>query len=336
MRAAIFNGPEAGFSIETVADPQPRPGGIVLKVGRCGICGSDLHMTEPGSTIACQPGTILGHEYSGEIVAIGAGVEGLRIGDRVTALPMAGCGHCPACRAGRLMGCPERLSTLGGFAEYVECMAASAIRLPAALSLADGALCEPLAVGLHGVAAAAIRPGSRVAVLGGGAVALAVTFWAARQGAGRVVASSRSPRRAPLLEAMGASAFVASGTEGDGEIVEALGGPPDIVFETIGIPGAIDRAVGLVRPTGRVVSMGFCTVPEPFRSGVAAFKEVSLLFAMSSSVEEMRQAVDTLDAGHVEPRLMVTGTVPLGDLPQTFDRLRCANAETKVQVAPWS
>ncbi|WP_294354864.1 zinc-binding dehydrogenase, partial [uncultured Sphingomonas sp.] len=207
---------------------------------------------------------------------------------------------------------------------------------PSALSLLDGALVEPLAVGLHGVSLARLKPNARVLVLGGGTVGLTATFWARRLGAGRLVTASRSRRRESLALAMGADAFVTLG-EGEGErIAEALGGPPDYVFEAIGVVGALQQSVNLVKPNGEVISMGFCMAPDAVIPGIATFKQVKLTFSMAWTLEEFQTAVDLLDRGDVEPRAMVSNTIPLDALPGMIETLRGAHNETKVHVEPWA
>jgi len=99
MKAAIFHGIGQKLCIEVVPDPTPGPGEVVVKVGRCGICGSDLHMTED-PMFGVPAGAVLGHEFAGEIAAIGKGVEGLKVGDRVSVPPVKGCGHCASCLKG--------------------------------------------------------------------------------------------------------------------------------------------------------------------------------------------------------------------------------------------
>ncbi len=335
MRAAVFKEGGKPWAIENLPDPTPGPGEAVLKIGRCGICGTDLNMTSgQGYDFPC--GSRIGHEFSGEVVAIGAGVENLKVGDRVAAMPSDSCGTCEFCAIGLSMMCSEHKSYMGGFGEYLTVAARKAVKLPEALSLTDGALVEPLAVGLHGAHLANMPEGARVLVLGGGTVGLAATYWAKRLGAAKVVTASRSQRRADKALEMGADAFVQTG-EGEAERVnEALGGPPDIVFEGVGVPGMLGQSIELVRPNGHIVSLGFCMGPDPVIPGIASFKQVRLTFAMSWTLEEFQQSVDSLDAGHVEPRTMVTNTIGLDELPAMVETLRGSNAETKVHVDPFA
>ncbi|HZU65068.1 MAG TPA: alcohol dehydrogenase catalytic domain-containing protein [Novosphingobium sp.] len=332
MRAAVFKGAGQPWAIESLPDPQPGAGEVVIKVCRCGLCGTDLHMTS-GSGWDFPAETVPGHEYAGEVVALGAGVEHLAIGDRITALPAKGCGQCAACRAGQVMLCPQMQGYMGGFGEYLRAPAAHAVKLPATLSFADGALIEPLAVGLHGVAMAPLVPGSRVLVLGAGSVALAAIYWARRLGAGRIAVMSRSARRADLAGQLGGDAFIPYGEGEHGEVIAALGGQPDIVLECAGAVGMLGKAVEHARPNGTIVSMGFCTHPDPVIPGIATYKQLRLVFSMAYTLAEFEHVARTLDRGHLEPRLMVSETIPLDALPAMIEGLRAGASQTKVQVA---
>src|SRR5262249_40733038 len=117
MKAAIYPGAGKAMVIEDVPDPTPGPDDVIIKVHRCGICGTDLHMTE-GHQWQFSANTIPGHEYAGEIVEVGANVAGLRKGDLITALPSTGCGACEACRQGNFPLCHSAPGVMGGYAEY--------------------------------------------------------------------------------------------------------------------------------------------------------------------------------------------------------------------------
>jgi (R,R)-butanediol dehydrogenase/meso-butanediol dehydrogenase/diacetyl reductase len=333
MKAAVYPGDGKPIVIEERPDPKPGPDDVIIKVHRCGICGTDLHMTE-GHVWQFDPGTVAGHEYAGEIVELGSNVTGFRKGDLITALPSTGCGKCEACARGNLALCHYAPGVMGGYAEY-NCVPTSvAIKLPQTLSLADGALIEPLAIGLHGARVAQIMPGDRVLVLGAGSVALCAMYWARRLGAGRMVAMSRSSRRKQMALDMGADAFLTYGDNEAGEVIEALGGPPDVVFECVGSPGFVGKSIQHAKVYGRVVSMGFCTAPDPMVPAVAAFKGVSINFIVGYSLKEFGYVADTMDKGHVDPKVLISSVIPFAELPQMFERLRGPNTETKVHVAP--
>jgi (R,R)-butanediol dehydrogenase / meso-butanediol dehydrogenase / diacetyl reductase len=334
MKAAILNTLGQPLVIEERADPAPGPGEVVVKVARCGICGTDLHIAED-PIFRAPPGTVLGHEYAGEVVATGSAVTSIKVGNRVAVLPVQGCWNCVSCAAGESAWCSEKKIVGGGYAEYTVVSERQCLKLPDTITLEDGALVEPLAVGLHGVTLSALKPGNRVLVIGAGPIGLAATFWARQLGAGRIAVTASSNRRADLARTMGASVFVDASDTSAGAINEALGGPPDIVFECVGKPGLIARAVDYVRPRGTVVVLGLCTVPDTIQPFVTMVKEVRIQAAMLYAMRDFEVAADTLDAGAVAPRSMITHRVSLAELPGTFESLRRGRtSECKVMIDP--
>jgi (R,R)-butanediol dehydrogenase/meso-butanediol dehydrogenase/diacetyl reductase len=207
------------------------------------------------------------------------------------------------------------------------------VRLPASLSLADGALIEPLAVGLYGVRQSTIRVGSKVLVLGAGTVALCAIWWARILGAAKIVAVSRAMRRAEMALGMGADAFVQSSEDDKAEIAAALGGEPDVVLECVGSPGFLAKGVAHVRKFGEVISMGFCTAPDAINPAATAFKAATLKFPVGYALADFERAARELDAARTDPRMLITSKITLDDLPAAFQRLRGPHQETKVHVA---
>jgi threonine dehydrogenase-like Zn-dependent dehydrogenase len=336
MRAAVFKGPGKPLVIESLDDPVPGEGELVLRVGRCGICGTDLHMTD-GHAAGFPADSVLGHEFAGEVVAIGAGVERYKLGDTVAGLAVAGCGRCASCVAGDPMWCEKGLiPAMGGFGQYTRVNALAAIKLPATLSLEDGALIEPLAVGLHGVTLAALGPGARVLILGSGSIGLAAAFWARRFGATQVLVASRSARSQDHAMHMGASCVEQFGEEFPRRVSAALGGAPDVVFECIGIPGMLGMAVELVRPRGTIVVLGNCMLPDTLIPSLILFKQVRLQGSMVYSRREFEITAEALESGAVEPRSMITDRVPLAALPAAFEALRRPTYQCKTLVEPWA
>jgi len=333
MRAAIMQGLHKPLAIETLPDPTPGEGELVVKVGRCGICGSDLHMTEdPG--FGREAGTVLGHEFAGEIVAIGKGVEGLVTGDLVSVSPLQSCGHCAACRAGDIAWCDQFGLQMGGYAEYALTRPNQCVRLPASLGMADGAIVEPLAVALHGVTLSGIRPGDKILVLGAGPIGLAVAFWARRAGAARIVMQDVAPWQRERALEMGASDFIVDREDPVGAAARALGGGADIVFECVGLPGLIAQAVQQVRPRGTILLLGLCNQPDTFNSFAMLNKEVRLVTSAFFTRGEYEAALDALDRGAPEPRALVTETIDLARTPEVFESLKRRTHQCKVLIAP--
>lgn len=335
MHAAVFEGVGKPLSIENLPDPTPGAGQLVLKVGRCGICGTDLHMTS-GEGATFEPGTVLGHEFAGEVVAVGPNTSGFSVGDIVSALPMQGCGACASCLAGEPVWCASGFTPVGGgFGQYALASAMAAVKLPSSMSLEDGALVEPLAVSLHGVTLAALRPGAKVLVIGAGSIGISAAYWAKRLGAGRVVVTAPSHRGEKFARELGADAFLPGGDDLDERVTEQFGGLPDVVVEAAGVPGAIAQAIHLAAPRGTVVVLGNCMQPDTIVPAEAMFKQIKLQCSMVYSVGEFQFVADSFDAGHVEPRAMITDTWALEDLPAGLESMRSGSSNCKVLVDPW-
>jgi len=332
MKAVTFQALHTPLAFETLPDPTPAAGEVVVKVGRCGICGSDLHMTEDAA-YGCQHGDVLGHEFAGEVVGLGREVEGLRTGDLVSVIPLRSCGACEHCRKGEVQWCARFGLQGGGYAEYALTRPNQCIKLPAELSLADGAIVEPLAVALHGVNLSGLKRGDKALVLGAGPIGLAVAFWAKRLGATVAVQDIAGFQRERAL-GMGADAFVVDPEDPIGSAEAVLGGKADVVFECVGIPGLIDQAVRQVRNRGTVLLLGLCTRPDPINSFAMLSKEVRLVTSAFFTVPEYQASLDALAGGAIEPRLLITGTISLAETPEVFESLKRRTSQCKVMIAP--
>lgn len=340
MRAAVFRSHDRKLAIENVPDPTPEAGQVIIKVHRCGICGSDVHLAE-GHGSSFEDGAIPGHEVSGEVVALGAGVTQVAVGDRVAVMPYLSCGVCSACQSGDPSSC--RTSQMfgspalgGGYAEYLLTNAIWCIKLPKSLSFEDGALVEPLAVALRSQRASGMKAGDKVLVMGAGAIGLAAAYWARRGGAGKVAVSATSTRRENMAMAMGADVFLVpqEGRTLAQQSAEALGGAPDIVIECAGFPGTLDLAVSAVKRRGTILAPGFCWTPDSFTPMLAMVKEATIHFTCVYDRREFEIAAEAMDNGHVEPRAMITDVVGLGDTPAAFEELRGPNSQCKVMIRP--
>lgn len=321
MRAAIFDAETRRVSIETLPIPRPGPDELLVKVCRCGVCGSDVAKTSDGP-YPFRTGRF-GHEYAGEVLEVGRDVVGHKPGDRIAAFPVVACGTCGICReGGHPFLCEARKSASQGFGEYAVLPAKAAIPLPQSLSLADGALVEPMACGLHAMNVANVRSGARVLVLGAGSMALSAIYWAHQLGAGRVGVLSRSPHRAEMAMAMGADTVLGFDADERARVHDALGGPADIVCECVGKAGMIDLAVELVRPAGTVVSMGMCMQTEPLLPAKCAYKEARLVFPLGYTVDEFVQTARAMDAGSLQAEPMVSEVISLEDLPARLEAMR--------------
>jgi len=333
MRVAIFHGAGQPLAIEPLATAALGPGDVRIRVSRCGICGSDVAMTS-GSPFDFPAGRAMGHEYAGEVIETGALVTRLKVGDRVACLPKAGCGTCDACRRGHTFFCPTGPMLFGGFGDEVVVPQDFAFLLPATVSLAEGALVEPMACGLHGLRMVGMQGGERVLVLGAGSLGLSAVYWARRMGAGRIVVASRSRRREPTLLELGADATHAFDGDDPAALEAQLGGPPDIVVECVGKPGMLHKSVELVRVGGTVLSMGMCVHAETVLPVICAMKEVRMVFPVGYTIGEFVETIRAFDADKVHPELMISDVISLDALPAMLEQMRGPHEHGKVQVDP--
>jgi (R,R)-butanediol dehydrogenase/meso-butanediol dehydrogenase/diacetyl reductase len=334
MRAAVFKKLLAPLEVESLPDPTPGDNEVVVEVCRCGICGSDLHLTED-PIFGIPSGVVLGHEYSGRVAAIGRGVSGVKTGEHVAVFPVHGCGRCATCLAGVPAWCSKFRIDGGGYGQFSLAEPHQLVRLPRTLSLADGALVEPLAVSLHGVKLARPQPGARVLVVGAGPIGLAAAFWSRRLGAGRVAVTASSTRRAELALTLGAHVFVDPADASPAAVTAALGGPPDIVYECVGKPGMIQRCIDYCRPRGTIIVLGLCTPPDTFMPFALVSKEITMQASAFYEVCDFEISADVMDKDGDAPRAMVTDVIGLDALPEAFEALRQRSTQCKVLVNPF-
>lgn len=332
MRAAVMARLGSPLGVVDLPDPTPAENEVVLRVGHCGICGSDLHLHETFEL----PGLVLGHEFAGEVVAVGIGVDGWTVGTLAAGLSLASCGHCHECRSGRVRKCATvamlGVERPGAYAEYVALPAHDVFALPANLTTALGALVEPLAVARHAVERAGGVEGRHTLVVGAGPVGLAVALWLPLFGAASVTVSDPAEGRRQMALALGVDA-VADPTAGR-PLVGADGTPPSVVFECVGLPGLIEGSAAACAVDGRVVVVGVCMGPDTIIPMTAMAKELDLSFAFYYRRQDFEATIGALDDGSLAGDRLITGHVGLDDLPGRFDALKTAKEDVKVLLTP--
>ncbi|MDO9706775.1 zinc-binding dehydrogenase [Paracraurococcus lichenis] len=341
MRAAVFEGIGRPLALREVPEPQIGPGDLLLQVALCGICGSDLHASEVPD-YRLQPGTILGHEFAGTVIA--SGDPAFRPGDRLAGIPFAPCAECEPfgeCRKGLAAVCPGirgqgfSPAAPGAYAERVRIRASQALRLPDGVGFEAGAMLEPLAVGAHAVAMAEMPPGARVLVTGAGPIGLAVAVMARLSGAGAVVVSEPASARRARAARLGATAVLDPNAAPLAEaFAEAAGGPPDLIFECVGIPGMLQRMVELAPPRCRIVVVGVCMEEDRLRPRMAIRKELSFRFVLAYTRADFAAVLGHVEAGAIRVEDFVTEVIGLGALPAGFEALRRPADQVKVLVDP--
>ncbi len=335
MKAAVFRERDK-MAVVDVPKPTAGAGEVVLKVHNCGICGSDLHAVQYGIGMAAN--TVMGHEFCGEIHELGTHVNGYKVGDRVTSLPYIVCGTCEACQRDDSMHCSKILGLglgqlPGAYAEYVRCGVGSLLKLPHNISSREGALIEPLSVGLHGVNRSQIKPGMGCVVMGAGPIGLSALLWAKAKGAGAVVVSELAPGRTELAMKLGATAVVNPTIESPADKVRSITGrAPEIVFECIGVKATLGAAIAMVANHGHVVVLGVCMEPDHIVPLVCIMKEVSIDFVLAYTHAEFQETIDALASGKIDAKPMITDIIAVEQVPEMFEALKHPGSRAKVMV----
>lgn len=336
--------------VAEVDAPVPGPGELAVDVHACGICGSNLHeWRHPERSIA--PGGVVvpgvaGHELVGVVAALGPGVDGPPVGERVVIEPnlAQACGTCAACREGTAWFCRDRTPLpVWGFAERVVVRVPAAFVVPDVLGDAVATLVEPLACavrGLRGTARCLVRgdlDGATVAVVGAGVAGLLALVAARHLGAGRRVAVARHPHQGRAAGGLGADAVLDAA---DGDLPERLRAErPDIVVEAVGGDApTLDLALRAVVPGGEVVVLGLFHEPQPIDLRRAVMRELRLSFSVTYGVRDGVHDFDVaLEALAADPgvRALVSHRYPLVDVDAAFARADDKSGEVlRVVVEP--
>jgi L-iditol 2-dehydrogenase len=309
--------------------PAPGPGEVLVKVLAAGICGTDRHLFK--GEFPCKPPVTLGHEFCGEVVATGDGVD-LPVGTRIACDPNIACGSCDQCLRGRVNLCARNIAIGihrdGGFAEFAVIPAHRAIPV-GNFHPHHAAFAEPLACTLHGLDLGAPVPGERVLVLGGGVIGLLAVALAQNAGA-EVTLVTRHPAKRELALAMGATATAA--TEGEARAI--LPGGADVVIECAGVGETVEMAPRLARAGGRVVVLGVLpkgekVKMEPFD---LLFREIQLLHSFINPFTQSR-AARMLCLGQIDVAPLISRVIPLSEAPDAIAN-PARPGEVKVLVVP--
>ncbi|WP_397589046.1 alcohol dehydrogenase catalytic domain-containing protein [Sphingorhabdus sp.] len=335
MKALLFKAAGEPLVVENLPDPEPEAGEVIIRVSHCGVCGTDLHSTS-GHGMQLPADSQLGHEYAGEIVALGKDVERLKVGDNIAAIPVVGCGQCEACKTGIDVLCSHWKGYGAGLAQYARVHERGAIQLPKTVSLADGALIEPLAVGARAVRLTNPGRHARVLIIGPGPIGLSVLFWLRQRGVENIVLLATSNRRQKLAAGVGGTSFVIESDAAAEEINAVLGGTPDLVFEAAGTPGVFSRAIDLVKPQGTIIALGFCMQPDTIVPAMALMKDVTIRWSITYTREDYQACADALDRDGDAASAMVTDIVGLDAAPIAFENFRGGKGGGgKLLIDPW-
>jgi L-iditol 2-dehydrogenase len=331
VKAALLHRPR-DLRIEQVSPTEPGAGDVIVRVRIAGLCGTDYRIWT-GDRSVTYP-RVMGHELVGTVEAVGSAVTRVSPGDRVAVEPNYSCGRCALCGEGNRNLCLERttigIDVDGGFAELVRVPERCCWPLSGGLSDADVVIVEPLAVVLRAVTRGVPTSGETAAVLGAGTLGLLAVQLLRLQGA-RVMVVSRTARRFELARRHGADACHALSDGAVAGAARAFSGREgvDLVIETAGTSEAVQHAVDLLRPGGRVVLTGLPHEPSSVGFFTVVRRELTMLGSMIYQ-DEFPQALRLLETGEVRGADLVTHRFPLDDLAEAFEAHR---DPTSIKVA---
>ena len=324
MHAAILHAPK-DLRYERSPIPAYSDDEILIRVRAALTCGTDQKAFLRGHPKIRIPGP-LGHEFSGEVAAVGSAVRAFRVGDRVACVHTAPCGSCFYCGKGQPNLCETLTDRMayGAYAEFIRIPAhvlrQNCMPLPDGLSFEAAALTEPLACCVYGMKQVNIREGETVAILGDGPVGLMMVSLAKKAAAGKIGLVGKNKLRLRAAERLGAHAVCsADAPESD---VKRWFPPhgPDVVIECAGNPDTWKHSLALVRPGGRILLFGGCPPGEhvPVDAGKIHYGNLTLYGTFHFTPAEVREALELLKSGAVPPDVLISDRVPLSDIVRYF------------------
>jgi 2-desacetyl-2-hydroxyethyl bacteriochlorophyllide A dehydrogenase len=329
VRAAVVVTPGT-LSVESVPDPAPGPLDVVVKPAAVGICGTDLHIMD-GEFAPAFP-IVPGHEFAGEIVAVGAGVTGYAVGDQVAVDPSLYCGHCYYCKRARGNQCENwnaiGVTVPGAAAEFVAARMANLFRLPSHLPARDAALIEPLSCAVRGFDVLPRTLADNYLIYGSGTMGLIMLELAKRAGAASVSVVDLNPERLETAKRLGCSAAVTSADE-----LEAPRGW-DVVIDCTGATAAIRDGLARVGRGGTFLQFGVANHDarveiEPYE---IYRREITVTGSMAV-LHSFDRAGEMLAAGVLNPEIFVSHRFPLDSYPEALAQFR-AGIGRKIFIEP--
>jgi 2-desacetyl-2-hydroxyethyl bacteriochlorophyllide A dehydrogenase len=329
VKAAVVTTPGT-IAVEEVPDPTPGPTEVVVRPAATGICGTDLHIMD-GEFAPAYP-IVPGHEFAGEIVAVGSGVSGYAVGDQVAVDPSLYCGHCYYCKRARGNQCENwaaiGVTVAGAAAEYVAAPMANLFRLPGHLAARDAALIEPLSCAVRGFDVLPRAMASTYLIYGSGTMGLMMLSLAKRAGAESVSVVDLNPARLETARRIGCSAAVTSAEE-----IEAPRGF-DVVIDCTGVEAAIRDGLQRVGRGGTFLQFGVANYDarvaiEPYE---IYRREITITGSMAV-LHSFDRAGELLAAGVLDPSIFISHRFPLTSYAEALDQFR-AGVGRKILIEP--
>jgi threonine dehydrogenase-like Zn-dependent dehydrogenase len=357
MRAAVLR--DQKLVVDTIPDPVPGPGEVLVRTLACGICGSDLHALQHAQQLvdmAVETGSpfvmdlskdiVMGHEFCAEIVDHGPGTQKLlQTGTRICSMPVA---IAPS----GVQGVGYSNERPGGYGELMLLPELLLLEVPNGLETERAALTEPMAVGLHAVEMARLEARDVPLVIGCGPVGLSVIAALRLKGAAPIVAADFSPRRRALAEALGADVVVdpkerspyeswreLAREPGEHVLFPGLPGTPayrpEVIFECVGVPGVLQQIIRGAERGSRVVVAGVCMENDSIRPAYGIGKELNVQFVLGYTPEEFARTLQSIAEGAIDVEPLITGRVGVTGVAAAFEALANPEEHAKILVEPW-
>ena len=339
MKAAILEDIKK-FKIADVDAPKPDNNKVIIDIIKTGICGSDIHNWDAGE----PKGLIMGHEFTGKIVNPGSRTD-LKIGDRVTALPISPCRNCEACETGNPQYCSETwthaiglsLDNPGGLTSTIAIRPDMVLKLPDNVTDEEGAMVEPTAVGLHAVHLADIRVGDKVLIVGGGIIGLVSAMFAKLEGAEFVAVSETNEARGKKSVKLNVADdwFNAKDENFLNNIFTKIPNGFDVVIDCSGTTKAVESELMTVKPGGTIVLVGVSPKPIEFASVIAVMKELTIKGAIAYTKEEFKNCISLMANKKIDVMKFVDDIVPLEEIQKAYERLTSGTDDAvKIMIDP--
>ncbi|MFP5021432.1 2,3-butanediol dehydrogenase [Pseudonocardia phyllosphaerae] len=347
MRAVVYRG-RGKIDIDDVAEAPVGAGQVRLRVGFNGICGTDLHEYfagpifipdgDPHPLTGAELPLTLGHEFSGTVVEVGAGVDAVAEGDRVAVMPLYWCGTCDRCTAGRYNVCRQigfhGLMSDGGMAETTVVPQHMLHRLPDDASLEMGALVEPMSVAYHAAKLGDLTPESTAVVFGAGPIGIGLWFALRGMGVEQVRVVEPSPTRRAAIERLGAATLDPAATDVPAAIADITGGRgADAAYDAAGVEPAVNTALATVGAGRTLVSVAIYEKPLTTELAQLVMNESRIQGSLCYTAEDYAAVIDLMARGHYDPTGWVE-TIAMRDVvAEGFDALKDGR-KMKVLVDP--
>ncbi len=324
ITAAYYRGDKT-FVVEPSTAPDPAPGEVAVRIAYCGICGTDMHVYHGNMDARVGLNRVIGHEMSGTVAGLGAGVDGFALGQKVVVRPLDHCGDCPACDAGHIHICHKLkflgLDTDGAMQSIWNVPAHTLHALPDDLRMDHAALIEPVAVACHDVRMSGLQAGEDVLVIGGGPIGMLCAM-VARDAGGKVVLSEVNPNRLAIAEKLGFDTVNPAETDLAAAINAKTGDKgADVVFEVSGSQPGVDAMTACAATRARIVMVAIHAQKPQIDMFQFFWRELQLIGARVYEPEDYEKAITIITSGGVDADTVITDVSPLADIQAAFEAL---------------